>query len=293
MQEKPPFEKKYEFFPQKKYDPFIICVSSDKGGVGKTFTAENLAYLTSLECKVLVIDLDLQANLTSTYYLDADPEDVKGSETIFAEEPYLSFVPARINGEDSKTLFVSVVNSRFGTALNAANGRPGVEKLLEEAIRHTEHDFAVIIVDTPPAPRSIQKNNALSAAHMVLSVVTDDVNSFQGCIGLVQAVSKINDNNPTILMIQNKIKTTWTKINSHSADWGGFTVNEIAEYQERRGDRIKPFRFILLDSVIPEAADANEAHNSRCPVDLYSLKSRKSTTNTAHKELLKTIKGYM
>lgn len=269
-----------------------MCVSSDKGGVGKTFTAENLAYLTSLECKVLVIDLDLQANLTSTYYLDADPEDVKGSETIFAEEPYLSFVPAHINGEESKTLFVSVVNSRFGTALNAANGRPGVENLLKEAIRHTDHDFAVIIIDTPPAPRSIQKNNALSAAHMVLSVVTDDVNSFQGCIGLVQAVSKINDNQPAILMIQNKI-TTGRKINSDSADWSGFTVNEIAEYQERRGDRIKPFKFILWDSVIPETADANMAHNKRCPIDLFNAKSRKSTTNTAHKELLKTIKGYM
>lgn len=285
MQEQTPF--------QKKFDPFIICVSSDKGGVGKTFTAENIAYLTSLECKVLVIDLDLQANLTSTYYIDQDPEGVKGSETIFGDEPYLSFVPARINGEDSKTLFVSVVNSRFGAALNAANGRPGVERLLEEAIRDTDHDFAVIIVDTPPAPRSIQKNNALSSAHMVLSVVTDDVNSFQGCIDLAEAVSKINDNNPTILVIQNKIKTTWKRINSQSADWGGFTVNEIAEYKERKGHKIKPFQFILLDSVIPEAADANEAHNSRCPVDLYSNESRKSTTNAAQKELLKTIKGYM
>lgn len=275
---------------QKKHDPFILGISSDKGGVGKTFTTENIAYLFSLECKVLVIDLDLQANLTSTYYSDADPEDVKGSETIFDEEPLLSFVPALIDGKPSKTLFICVVNSRFGPALNAANGRAGVEHLLMEAIKHTDHDFDVIIIDTPPAPRSIQKNNTLAAAHLVLLLVTDDANSFKGGLGLVQAVSKINDNNPTILMIQNLYQKARKSLNTQAVEWGNAAVDSINEYKAEKGSRIKPFNFVLLPQVIPMAAIASDAHSNGFPIDLVAPKC---TTNIAHKQLLTTIKEYM
>ena len=281
MQEKPPFTPKLV--------PFVLGVSSDKGGVGKTLTTENLAYLFSLECKVLVIDLDLQANLTTTYY-DADPEEVSGSETIFAEEPYLSFVPAIINGEPSETLFVSVVNSRFGAALNSVNGRAGVESLLKEAIQHTKHDFAVILVDTPPAPRSIQKNNTLAASNMVLVLVTDDSNSYKGALGLVQATSKINENDPKILMVQNMYQKARKSLNSQAVEWSQAAVDAIEEYKTEKGSRIKPFEFVSLEMKIPMAAIASDAHSNGYPVDIAAPKS---STNIGLKELLKTIKEYM
>lgn len=282
MQEQPPFEI--------KFDPYILAVSSDKGGVGKSLTAENLGYLLSQEVEVLVIDLDIQANLTNTYYSDADPELVKGSETLFEEESYLSWVPAFVDGEPSKSLFISPVNSRFGPSLNAANGRAGVEQTIINAIKHTKHNFKVIIFDTPPQPRAIQKNAALAAAHLVLLLVTDDANSFKGGLGLVQAVSKINDNNPSILMIQNLYQKARKSLNTQAVEWGHAAVNSINEYKEEKGSRIKPFTFVMLEQVIPMAAIASDAHSNGFPIDLVAPKC---TTNIAHKELLKTIKEYM
>jgi cellulose biosynthesis protein BcsQ len=270
--------------------PYVLGVSSDKGGVGKTFTTENLAYLFSLECKVLVIDLDLQANLTATYYSDADPEDVAGSETIFAEDPFLSYVPAIINGEPSETLFVSVVNSRFGAALNGVNGRAGVESLLKEAVEHTKHDFAVILVDTPPAPRSIQKNNTLAASNMVLVLVTDDSNSYKGALGLVQATSKINENSPKILMVQNLYQKARKSLNGQAIGWSEAAVAAIEEYKIEKADRIKPFDFESLALKVPMAAIASDAHSNGYPVDIAAPKS---TTNIALKDLLTIIKEHM
>jgi cellulose biosynthesis protein BcsQ len=282
MQEKPQFSPKLK--------PFVLGISSDKGGVGKTFTTENLAYLLSKECKVLVIDMDSQGNLTNTYCSKARRNEVAGSETIFSDEPYLSFIPARIDGEDSETLFISVVNKRFAPALNDANNRAGVESLLKEAIEHTEHDFAVILIDTPPAPRSIQKNNTLAAANMILILVTDDTNSYSGAQDLVVTISKINENNPKILMVQNQYQAARKSLNRQADEWGKTAVTTIEKYKNAKAARIKPFDFILLEMKIPTAALASDAHNNALPVDIGAPKS---STNIGLKQLLTTIKEYM
>ncbi|MGM3218201.1 ParA family protein [Pseudomonas sp. PhalM4] len=273
----------------------VITVTSDKGGVGKTTTTENVGYELSQTVipalgrkpKVLIVDVDPQHNLTNGFFAhDSDPELVSGSETIFSDNPQLSWSQALIGGEPAEGLFISVVNSRYGTAINSVNGRAGAERMILEAIDYTDHDFDFIIFDTQPAPHALAKHGALAAADIIILLVIDDVNSYKGALGIAQSTSRLNDNNPKILMIQNQFQKVRKSLNSQSVEWDNAAVEAIEEYKTSKAGRIKPFDFVSLDLKIPTASILSDAHSNGYPV---ALAKPSSPATKAFKDLVKTI----
>ncbi len=164
-----------------------IAVLNQKGGVGKTTTAVNVAAaLTYMGCRVVAIDLDPQAHLT--IHLGLEPQAIKsgsyGVLTQFARfeqevllvRPNLWLLPSNINLVGAESELVSVV---------------GRETILREAIKISSDKFDYCFIDCPPS-LGLLTLNALAAAEEVLIPLQPHFLALQGFGKLLQTIDLVN-----------------------------------------------------------------------------------------------------
>ena len=143
---------------------YILAVANEKGGVSKTTTSISLgAALVELGNKVLVIDLDSQANLTLA--LGKDPGKVQRSvvQMLMDNAPMKSiYEETGIPG-----LFLAPSNHEMGIVERLLPTRPGYENLLRKSLSDLPDHFDFIIIDCPPLLGAITLN-AIIASNMLL-----------------------------------------------------------------------------------------------------------------------------
>ena len=169
----------------------IITVANRKGGVGKTTTTLNLAYsLKELGKKVLVIDLDPQANLTRCFDVE-NPENIKTIGHLLMaeleeEESYLveDYV---ISYDEIDLIPSSVYLSATETQMRSETGS---ERILPEIIEPVREHYDYILIDTSPA-LGILTINALCAADSVLITADTQMFAVVGINELLKTVQKI------------------------------------------------------------------------------------------------------
>ena len=169
----------------------IITVANRKGGVGKTTTTLNLAYsLKELGKKVLVIDLDPQANLTRCFDVE-NPENIKTIGHLLMaeleEEENYSVKDYVISYDEIDLIPSSIYLSATETQMRSETGS---ERILSEIIEQVREHYDYILIDTSPA-LNILTINALCASDSVL--VTADIQMFAvlGINELLKTVQKI------------------------------------------------------------------------------------------------------
>jgi len=165
----------------------IVAVVNNKGGVGKTTSAVNLAAgITAGKRRVLLVDLDAQGSAGLSLGLSRADLKPGVAEVILDGHPVGKAIrPSSINGLD--ILPGSMTLASADLALSIVTGR---EVVLKAALTPILGDYDFAVLDCPPS-LGLLTVNALTAADFFLVPVTPDYLSLEGLVNLMEAVEKV------------------------------------------------------------------------------------------------------
>ncbi len=176
----------------------IVAVSNQKGGVGKTTTTANLgAALFHLGRKILLVDMDPQANLTSAFGLNGQM-DATVAEALLDRKVRLPIASIALNGEARLDIVPSSLS--LASAEAALMNKLGRELRLRDQLALVADPYEFIIIDTPPS-LGILTINALVAANGVVIPTEARLFSLQGLQMLQDSIEEILYLNPKLKVL--------------------------------------------------------------------------------------------
>lgn len=236
----------------------VIALANQKGGVGKTTTAINLAAsLAVLEKKVLIIDADPQANATSGVGLDVRSvensiyecliDGVGASEVITKTE---------IDGLDIIPSHIDLVGAEI-EMLNTDNR----EHMLKKVIEPVQDSYDYMLIDCSPSLGLITVN-ALTAAHSVMIPVQCEYFALEGLGKLLNTIKIIQGRLNTELEIEGFVLTMYDSRLRLSNQ----VVDEVRKH----------FQQMVFDTIVQRNIKLSEAPSFGKPVVLYDAESKGS-----------------
>ena len=240
-----------------KNGPRIITVANQKGGVGKTTTAINLATaLAAIGEKVLIVDLDPQGNASTGLGIDRKDRTVSSYDVLTGEleleaaaiptaVPGLSIVPSTLDLLGIEMEIASAPDRvlRLRNALRAASARSA--------------GFGYVLIDCPPS-LNLLTLNSMAAADSVLVPLQCEFFALEGLSQLLETVEQVRRSINPDLTIQGIVLTMYDGRNNLS--------NQVVQdVRQHMGDKV-------YETIIPRNVRVSEAPSYGKPAILYDLK---------------------
>lgn len=233
----------------------VLAVANQKGGVGKTTTAVNVSAYLALGLRVLLVDLDPQANATSSLGLDPSGVELSTYDALIGQA---SLADAIVNSGRPQLDIAPASRALAGAQVELVE-LPDREHRLEHALADVLDRYEVVFVDTPPS-LGILTLNALVAADRLLAPVQCEYLALEGVAQLMETIELVRATLNPRLQLLGMLMTMYdprTRLSSQ-------VVDEVRRH----------FPDQTFDTVIPRSVRLSEAPSFGKPILEYEPTSR-------------------
>ena len=249
----------------------VICITNQKGGVGKTTTAVNLSYyLAKDKKKTLLIDFDPQGNATSGLGIEKTKKDTLGitmTEVILGTAPLIE----AIRPTKYKNFHIAPATPELANAEVEITSMQRKFVRLRDAIRTIAENYDFIIIDSPPSLSLLTVNGMIASNYLLLPVQTEFY-ALEGVAQLLESMKLVMKQANPNLRLLGVVATMYDKRTSLSAQ----VFSEIKKY----------FKNLTFKTTIPRNVRVAEAPSHGVPVGAYDKFSKGAK---AYKEFTKEL----